>query len=339
MVNSKLAEGNWTAVDERSNITFGNRSTTLRFDISHPRNYDAYRIAILDIVDRTSNSMQLAEFFLENKPKPPPPKPTCVELNGLDTEVCVCCGHMPVSCHSHQSPTTLQRSHGRWWGRVFPVFPVFPVVIFSVLCPPTDTGDIWYPMVNYADAHTHLNIDASRRDGCVQKAAESADKLFDGHADTKLLFEPKIEDVNGYNITIRALPTPTAEPVVEGQVAEVAMPAATALFAYAITSANDFPGRDPKHFTVKGRVDADAEWVTLDVQTNVSFANRYDRGVRACWCVRSVRCTVYVCTWVALVRRCRVGGWQMPRLVCCGPILTSKLHHAGASLATPCTMP
>ena len=59
---------------------------------------------------------------------------------------------------------------------------------------------------------------------------EGVDKLFDGKSDTKLLFEPKIEDVNGYNITITSLPKPTSEPLLEGQVADTSVES-TAIFA------------------------------------------------------------------------------------------------------------
>ena len=103
---------------------------------------------------------------------------------------------------------------------------------------------------------------------------EGVDKLFDGKDDTKLLFEPKIEDINGYNITITSLPPPTTEPLADGQVAAEA--AKTSIAAYAITSANDFPGRDPKSFKLSARNPGDTDWVVLDVQRDVLFRNRFE---------------------------------------------------------------
>src|SRR5262249_55909493 len=43
---------------------------------------------------------------------------------------------------------------------------------------------------------------------------------------------------------------------------------------YALTSANDFPGRDPKDWTLQASTDG-SSWKTLDTQSGQSFAQRF----------------------------------------------------------------
>ena len=51
----------------------------------------------------------------------------------------------------------------------------------------------------------------------------------------------------------------------------------TTIRVYSITSANDAPERDPKSWTLYGSVDG-SDWVPLDKQENVTFADRYVRN-------------------------------------------------------------
>jgi glucose/arabinose dehydrogenase/type 1 glutamine amidotransferase len=79
---------------------------------------------------------------------------------------------------------------------------------------------------------------------------ESKDKLVDGNTNTKwLTFEP-----TGW-VTAK-LDNPVA------------------VNHYALTSANDFPGRDPKNWTLQGSQDG-SSWKTLDTQSGQSFAQRF----------------------------------------------------------------
>jgi glucose/arabinose dehydrogenase/PKD repeat protein/type 1 glutamine amidotransferase len=48
-----------------------------------------------------------------------------------------------------------------------------------------------------------------------------------------------------------------------------------AVSSYALTSANDFPGRDPKDWTLQGSNDNGATWTTLDTQTNQTWDERF----------------------------------------------------------------
>ncbi|KRE48457.1 GH92 family glycosyl hydrolase [Paenibacillus sp. Soil724D2] len=48
----------------------------------------------------------------------------------------------------------------------------------------------------------------------------------------------------------------------------------TAVIKYALTSANDAPGRDPKNWTLEGSSDG-STWTTLDTRTNQSFSERF----------------------------------------------------------------
>lgn len=50
----------------------------------------------------------------------------------------------------------------------------------------------------------------------------------------------------------------------------------TVVRQYALTSGNDFPGRDPKNWTLQGSKDG-AKWGTLDARTNQDFSNRLQR--------------------------------------------------------------
>jgi signal transduction histidine kinase len=52
-----------------------------------------------------------------------------------------------------------------------------------------------------------------------------------------------------------------------------------ALAGYAITSANDFPSRDPRDWRLLGSNDGGQTWHTLDVRRNESFATRFERRV------------------------------------------------------------
>ncbi|ATY16472.1 alpha-mannosidase [Amycolatopsis sp. AA4] len=53
--------------------------------------------------------------------------------------------------------------------------------------------------------------------------------------------------------------------------------APTSITHYAISSANDFPGRDPRDWTLQGSNDAQ-QWTDLDKQTGQSFANRFQQN-------------------------------------------------------------
>lgn len=53
------------------------------------------------------------------------------------------------------------------------------------------------------------------------------------------------------------------------------LPAAKAVTAYSITSANDEPGRDPKNWKLQGSND-NQTWTDLDTQSDQKFSNRYE---------------------------------------------------------------
>lgn len=53
------------------------------------------------------------------------------------------------------------------------------------------------------------------------------------------------------------------------------LPAAKAVTAYSITSANDEPGRDPKNWKLQGSNDGNT-WTDLDTQSNQKFSDRYE---------------------------------------------------------------
>ncbi|MFD2023937.1 ThuA domain-containing protein [Promicromonospora aerolata] len=79
---------------------------------------------------------------------------------------------------------------------------------------------------------------------------EDAENLIDGDSNTKwLAFEPTAT----INLEM-------AEPVVASR--------------YALTSANDFAGRDPKNWTLAGSTDGET-WTDLDTQTDQEFPDRY----------------------------------------------------------------
>ena len=51
------------------------------------------------------------------------------------------------------------------------------------------------------------------------------------------------------------------------------------LVGYAITSANDFPARDPKDWKLLGSNDRGSNWTTLDIRRNELFASRFQQRV------------------------------------------------------------
>ena len=53
------------------------------------------------------------------------------------------------------------------------------------------------------------------------------------------------------------------------------LPVAKAVTAYSITSANDFPGRDPKNWKLQGSNDGNT-WTDLDTQSDQKFSDRYE---------------------------------------------------------------
>ena len=79
---------------------------------------------------------------------------------------------------------------------------------------------------------------------------ETADKLADGDVATKWLAGAR-----------------TAQVTYE-------LDAATTVRAYALSSANDAPGRDPRAWTLEGSQDGSA-WTTLDERTNQTFSERF----------------------------------------------------------------
>src|SRR5437762_2429774 len=56
--------------------------------------------------------------------------------------------------------------------------------------------------------------------------------------------------------------------------AELELDAPVKVVEYALTSANDAPGRDPRDWTLKGSNDG-TTWTTLDTQTNQDFSARF----------------------------------------------------------------
>lgn len=89
------------------------------------------------------------------------------------------------------------------------------------------------------------------------RPSETADKAFDGIATTKWLdFEGKKHDTAWLEYRL----LPAADPVV--------------LQRYALISANDAPERDPRHVVLEAWEESMQEWVTIDVQHDVAFAER-----------------------------------------------------------------
>ncbi|MBO0609065.1 GH92 family glycosyl hydrolase [Myceligenerans salitolerans] len=83
---------------------------------------------------------------------------------------------------------------------------------------------------------------------------EGVDKIHDGSSSTKwLVFEPT------------------------GWVA-YELSEATSVAAYALTSANDFAGRDPQSWTLQGSTDGET-WVDIDEQSGVTFSERFEQQI------------------------------------------------------------
>ena len=55
------------------------------------------------------------------------------------------------------------------------------------------------------------------------------------------------------------------------------LPVRKVIHQYALTSANDFPQRDPEDWRLLGSNDGGQTWVTLDVRTNELFSTRQQR--------------------------------------------------------------
>jgi len=55
------------------------------------------------------------------------------------------------------------------------------------------------------------------------------------------------------------------------------LPVRKVIHQYALTSANDFPQRDPEDWRLLGSNDGGRTWVTLDVRTNEQFSARQQR--------------------------------------------------------------
>ncbi|WP_377267189.1 ThuA domain-containing protein [Peterkaempfera sp. SMS 1(5)a] len=79
---------------------------------------------------------------------------------------------------------------------------------------------------------------------------ETKEKLVDGLTNTKWL----AKSTTGWAAVKLAKPVAVAQ--------------------YALTSANDFPGRDPKDWTLQGSTDGN-DWKTLDTQTGQTFPDRF----------------------------------------------------------------
>ncbi|MGE5549486.1 MAG: discoidin domain-containing protein [Bacteroidota bacterium] len=88
----------------------------------------------------------------------------------------------------------------------------------------------------------------------VNPAGEDETKAFDGDSKTKWSISKQAGQI-GYDYP--------------GEMAVV-------LSKYAVVSANDFPGRDPKDWKFQGSNDGE-NWVTLDTRAGITFANRFER--------------------------------------------------------------
>src|SRR3954469_2446014 len=53
-------------------------------------------------------------------------------------------------------------------------------------------------------------------------------------------------------------------------------PVPRSIAEYAITSANDFPERDPKDWRLLGSNDAGKSWTLIDLRTNQLFVDRFE---------------------------------------------------------------
>lgn len=63
------------------------------------------------------------------------------------------------------------------------------------------------------------------------------------------------------------------------------------LRGYALTSANDYPSRDPRDWRLLGSNDGGQTWQTLDVRRNETFATRFQR--RVFMCTNETACAIY----------------------------------------------
>jgi PAS domain S-box-containing protein len=124
---------------------------------------------------------------------------------------------------------------------------------------------------------------------------ESADRAFDSDARTKWLafshpgsakgswiqwqLVPRVDDLPVINLLrlnrLLAEPTP-AMATSSNPAPEVAGPVRT-LTGYALTSANDYPARDPRDWRLQGSRDEGRSWDTLDTRRNEFFARRLKR--------------------------------------------------------------
>jgi len=142
----------------------------------------------------------------------------------------------------------------------------------------------------YADAQANNHYSVVVGASAENPPLETVEMAFDGDSKTKWFTFENVSPQNPVWIQWQSVPRDDAMPVINGRQLErlthtlvvdklldqPTIPLVT-VDGYALTSADDFPNRDPRDWTLEGSLDGGKSWQTLDVRRDEKFARRFER--------------------------------------------------------------
>lgn len=269
LLGSNDAGANWTTLDVQTNQTFAGRGLEKAFRLARPASFNLFRLQIDCVADpAAANAVQLAELKLIGTPAD-----SYVWQFGDG-------GHSreqsPQHTYAHEGnyQVRLAAARGDYTGTHQMLMTVGPPLRATATATPVagQPGTVAFAARasggNAARAPYNTTLDGY---GVVaaqgeNQPAEIAANAFDATSATKWL------DFAGENPATRASWIQYA--YAHGQQYQVGR--------YALTSANDEPGRDPMNWRLLGSNDGGATWTIVDVRTNETFTDRNQRREFSC---------------------------------------------------------
>lgn len=254
---------NWTVLDRRTNQAFATRAERREFELTKGEGFNRYRLAIDCILDPgAASAVQLAELELIGVPD------YAFAWNLGDGTVVT--GREVRHTYTNQGnfPVTLAVAQGRLSGTSQTVITVGTPLSASIHAMPAGHAGTMFQfeavVAGGNPARSPYNTPADGLGRIFAQGenapAEGKARVFDNDPRTKWLdFTTVYPNTQSSWLEYR-----------------YANDWPHVLTRYALTSANDFPGRDPRDWRLLGSPDG-TNWITLDVRTNQVFSARFER--------------------------------------------------------------
>jgi alpha-mannosidase len=296
----------WTTLDTRTGVVFSSRLEKRAFSIASPALFNVYRLAIDRVDDpTTANSVQLAEWELLDSPQSLPLTVTGVSTtaaNGSYTAGQVISiavafsGPVTVTGTPQLSLETGSVDHGASYSSGSGS----AVLTFTYT---VQAGDVTSHLDYASNTALALNggtiRDAAGKDALLTLPSPGLagsigfsknlviDQLYDTTSDLGTI-TAQGENTGSSEGAAQAIDNSTTTKWLDFANANPSTRASWLQYQYAggkryiissytLTSANDFPARDPYNWRLRGSNDGGTTWTTLDTRSGVVFASRYQK--------------------------------------------------------------